>query len=73
MRKSMFHRARTQAGFASATASFQQDDEFERLVRMGLGKNSSLMIRKDRQGIAIQKGSKKHKITFRDEIGGFEA
>lgn len=31
------------------------------------------MMRKDRKGIAIQKGSKKHKITFRDEIGGYEA
>ena len=26
------------------------------------------MIRKDRQGIAITRGSKRHKITFRDEV-----
>ena len=26
------------------------------------------MIRKDRRGIAITKGSKRHKITFRDEL-----
>ena len=27
-----------------------------------------MMIRKDRRGIAITKGQKKHKITFRDEL-----
>ncbi len=32
-----------------------EDDEFERMVKLSLGK-SSLMIRKDRNGIAIQKG-----------------
>lgn len=26
------------------------------------------MMRKDRRGIAITKGSKRHKITFRDEV-----
>ena len=49
----------------NSSATF--DDEFARIVRLGLGKNS-LMIRKDRQGIAITKGSKRHKITFRDTI-----
>jgi len=44
------------------------DTEFNRLVRQTLGGKSSLMMRKDRRGIAISKGQKKHKITFRDEI-----
>ena len=44
--------------FSSVTSSagLFNDDEFNRLVRLGLGKNSSLMMRKDRRGIAITKG-----------------
>ena len=44
------------------------NDEFKRIVGLSLAKGSSLMMRKDRQGIAITKGSKRHKITFRDEL-----
>ena len=36
----------------STTSAGIDNDEFERLVRMGLGQNS-LMMRKDRRGIAI--------------------
>ena len=34
---------------------------------MALGQ-SSMIMRKDRRGIAIEKGKKLHKICFRDEI-----
>ena len=43
------------------------DEEFRRIVGISLGKGS-LLIRKDRRGIAISKGSKRHKITYRDEV-----
>ena len=42
------------------------DDDFAKFLRVTCG--ASVLMRKDRNGTAIQKGSKKHKITFRDEI-----
>ena len=50
------------------TANSIFDDEFNRLVKLGMSKSFQL-IRKDRRGVAIQKGSKQHKICFRDEMG----
>lgn len=48
--------------------SIYEDDDFSQLLRLGMSKTSTMMIRKDRHGIAIQKGQKQHKITFRDEV-----
>ena len=42
------------------------DDDFAKFLRVNCGTN--ILMRKDRNGTAIQKGSKKHRITFRDEI-----
>lgn len=42
-------------------------DDFEQLVKFGMGKIST-NIRQDKNGIAIKKGSKMHKICFRDEV-----
>ena len=50
-----------------ANSSVFDNDEFKRIVGISLGKGSILM-RKDRRGIAIVKGSKNHKITFRDKV-----
>jgi len=50
------------------TSSVYDNDEFKRIVGLSLAKGSSLMMRKDRNGIAITKGSKRHKIMFRDEL-----
>lgn len=49
------------------SSNLTEDEEFNRLVRMGLGQ-TSMHMRKDRRGIAIQKGKKLHKLSFRDEI-----
>lgn len=50
------------------TSSVVDSKEFKRIVSISLRHQGSLHIRKDRKGIAISKGSKKHRITFRDEI-----
>ena len=52
---------------AKRVSSVFDNEEFKRMVGISLGKGS-LLMRKDRRGIAITKGSKKHKITFRDEV-----
>ena len=65
-RKAPVAKSITSSAFMTNAGIF--DDEFNRLVRQGLGKSSLLTIRKDRRGIAIQKGSKRHRITFRDEL-----
>ena len=49
------------------SSSVYDNDEFKRIVGLSLGQGS-LMMRKDRRGIAITKGSKRHRITFRDEV-----
>jgi len=45
-------RGKTHTSGFNRTSGIFEDEEFLRLVRLGLGK-SSLMIRKDRKGIAI--------------------
>lgn len=64
----MHRRQRSRATIGTINSSVFDNDEFRRIVSLSLAKGSSLMIRKDRRGIAITKGSKRHKISFRDEV-----